>query len=777
MPAPVQLLQRSSKLGLEPVPEGIKWLNEINLPVHVVAVVGTFHTGKSFLLNMLAHNRGSGFELGSTVVPTTEGVWAWGELLYWRDLKHPVLLLDVEGFGAPGNTRHYDSKLFSIIYVISSNLMYNSVKIIDQQEIEQLELLVRQALVFGNRVSMEIHKGAVTNSSSQPAMEEPTTPPQNQSVMVDRVRNVSNLPDPAFTWVVQDFFQDTVAGSFNDESAKEWLDRLLDSQPREQDSSRTLRMIFSSTDCQTMFIPTLQGRQELAYLDSPQVEMHKDYLEDLYSLKNAIVRSLSQREKSVPLLGFQVGSLLEHLTRVVESESFKSMPSVWSLFWTQYLAETCQGILVKAERPISISRLEERAIVLERTSLASFEKGLVGYNGHSTPHAQKLKDDLTKAVESTRARLHERISNHLKRESETFMKVLTNALQGISLPITSQQFKEQAYDTILLRFKQNWNGQCADYPTHSNLCDSIRKDAELKIIKLEESNREQIETVLEAASSQALKQYISCTTNGISVCLSTAEFAELDQRCLAHGQSVFRSHCSTFGSERGYGTFSRAAQFSMNTQAAELRKTNSECIRGLASKYTDEAIKCIHSIFSSEELPVGKSKMTAILETARQTCHEEFLKKLSNFSDHDVASEEVEKFSKEMERLNTNFVGENEESLKNHFKWRLDELAEQLEKIRPDFIIPCPPIQREAWTQLTGFCFEGKARILAKEKIGPVDEELKEYLEGAISKWYQSMTKESLWSYEHFIIPLVVALVTILLGLTRVDKTVALPEK
>ncbi|EKX37319.1 hypothetical protein GUITHDRAFT_78284, partial [Guillardia theta CCMP2712] len=126
----------------------MEWLNSIHVPVHVVSVVGTFHTGKSFLLNMVAHGRGNGFALGTSVEPTTEGVWAWGELLEWEELKHPVLLLDVEGFGAPGNTKNYDSKLFSILYILSSNLMYNSVKIIDQREIEQLELLVRQANVF-----------------------------------------------------------------------------------------------------------------------------------------------------------------------------------------------------------------------------------------------------------------------------------------------------------------------------------------------------------------------------------------------------------------------------------------------------------------------------------------------------------------------------------------------------------------------------------------------------------------------------------------------------
>eukprot|EP00696_Hemimastix_kukwesjijk_P011695 gnl/Hemi2/24659_TR8297_c0_g2_i1.p1 gnl/Hemi2/24659_TR8297_c0_g2~~gnl/Hemi2/24659_TR8297_c0_g2_i1.p1 ORF type:complete len:153 (-),score=43.89 gnl/Hemi2/24659_TR8297_c0_g2_i1:127-546(-) len=44
--------------------------------VVVVAVVGAFHTGKSFLLNQLAFGGSGGFSVGTTVNPETLGLWA-----------------------------------------------------------------------------------------------------------------------------------------------------------------------------------------------------------------------------------------------------------------------------------------------------------------------------------------------------------------------------------------------------------------------------------------------------------------------------------------------------------------------------------------------------------------------------------------------------------------------------------------------------------------------------------------------------------------------------
>jgi hypothetical protein len=50
-----------------------------------------------------------------------------------------VLFLDTEGFYSNNVTEVYDAKIFSVSALLSSHLLYNTVKIIDQQAIEYLE--------------------------------------------------------------------------------------------------------------------------------------------------------------------------------------------------------------------------------------------------------------------------------------------------------------------------------------------------------------------------------------------------------------------------------------------------------------------------------------------------------------------------------------------------------------------------------------------------------------------------------------------------------------
>lgn len=61
------------------VEENIRHLHYVKGAVAVVAVVGKFHSGKSFLLNQLM-GKHDGFGVGPTVKPQTMGIWMWGKV-------------------------------------------------------------------------------------------------------------------------------------------------------------------------------------------------------------------------------------------------------------------------------------------------------------------------------------------------------------------------------------------------------------------------------------------------------------------------------------------------------------------------------------------------------------------------------------------------------------------------------------------------------------------------------------------------------------------------
>ena len=61
------------------VEENVRHLHYLKGAVAVVAVVGKFHSGKSFLLNQLM-GKPDGFGIGPTVRPQTMGIWMWGKV-------------------------------------------------------------------------------------------------------------------------------------------------------------------------------------------------------------------------------------------------------------------------------------------------------------------------------------------------------------------------------------------------------------------------------------------------------------------------------------------------------------------------------------------------------------------------------------------------------------------------------------------------------------------------------------------------------------------------
>ena len=82
---------------LEVVEEAIEWLTRLEGPVFVVGIVGPYHSGKSFLANaLLEAPPGRGFLVGSTVNPSTEGVWTLNASASLPRRAGHVLVLDTE---------------------------------------------------------------------------------------------------------------------------------------------------------------------------------------------------------------------------------------------------------------------------------------------------------------------------------------------------------------------------------------------------------------------------------------------------------------------------------------------------------------------------------------------------------------------------------------------------------------------------------------------------------------------------------------------------------
>ncbi|EPT27352.1 guanylate-binding protein, N-terminal domain-containing protein [Toxoplasma gondii ME49] len=284
--------------GLEIDEEALAYIEAIPAPISVVTAVGSIHTGKSFLLSQLlafsyphdisydplpdpsstnstlsssspSSRRFTAFPVGYTVHPGTQGLSVWSEPLRvdrqtgrvvveeekGKQRKSSVgkseveqvtnvLLLDTEGFGGPNVTRSYDQLLYAVASLVSSEILFTTMKMIDAQSLQLLEDLTRDANLFNLRA----HAQSVNATSTLPQHSEKREPSlaagsskhqqseassgQEKRAPAEVEQSLeesfagsalfSSLAPCCLSWVVQDFVQD-----LQGLTAMEWLDRLI----------------------------------------------------------------------------------------------------------------------------------------------------------------------------------------------------------------------------------------------------------------------------------------------------------------------------------------------------------------------------------------------------------------------------------------------------------------------------------------------------------------------------------------------------------------------
>ncbi|KAM8789926.1 LOW QUALITY PROTEIN: guanylate-binding protein 6-like [Rhynchonycteris naso] len=157
--------------------KALKILCKISQQVVVVAIVGLYRTGKSYLMNCLAREK-KGFPLGSTVQSKTKGImWC---VPHPSKPNHTLVLLDTEGLGdvEKGNPKN-DSWIFTLAVLLSSCFVYNSMSTINHDALEKLHYVTELTELIRAKSSPTQHS------------------------VEDSTEFVSFFPD--FFWTVRDF--------------------------------------------------------------------------------------------------------------------------------------------------------------------------------------------------------------------------------------------------------------------------------------------------------------------------------------------------------------------------------------------------------------------------------------------------------------------------------------------------------------------------------------------------------------------------------------------
>ncbi|XP_036613718.1 guanylate-binding protein 4-like [Trichosurus vulpecula] len=298
MEAPICLVEnRNGELTVNL--QALRILTSITKPVVVVAIVGMYRTGKSYLMNRLA-GKNTGFSLGSTVQSHTKGIWMWC-VPHPRKLDHTLVLLDTEGLGdvEKGDSKN-DSWIFALAILLSSTFVYNSMNTINHQALEQMQYVT------------ELTKLIKVKSSPN-------------AVGEDSAEFVGFFPD--FVWTVRDFTLELKVDG-RTITADDYLENALKlskgnhpkveivNLPRE-----CIRKFFPKRKCFTFDRPT-NDKSLLAHLEDVQESQlepaFKDQADNFcsYIFSTAKPKTLSG---GIVVNGNRLGKLLETYVKTISS--------------------------------------------------------------------------------------------------------------------------------------------------------------------------------------------------------------------------------------------------------------------------------------------------------------------------------------------------------------------------------------------------------------------------------------------------------------------------
>ncbi|XP_023576090.1 guanylate-binding protein 6-like isoform X1 [Octodon degus] len=301
MEAPICLVENINEV-MTVNKEAIEILEKISQPVVVVAIVGLYRTGKSYLMNRLA-GRNCGFQLGSTIQSKTKGIWMWC-MPHPINPDHTLVLLDTEGLGdvEKGDPKN-DSWIFALAILLSSTFVYNSMGTINHQALEQLHYVT------------ELTELIKAKSSS------------NSDGVQDCTEFVSFFPD--FIWAVRDF---NLQLQCNDNfiTADQYLEKALklisgmQTKTVAQASNSTrecIRKFFPKRKCFVFGWPT-NNNSLLANIENVREDqLNPKFLEQTKTFCSYVLtheKSKTLRE-GIVVTGNRLGALVESYVKAINS--------------------------------------------------------------------------------------------------------------------------------------------------------------------------------------------------------------------------------------------------------------------------------------------------------------------------------------------------------------------------------------------------------------------------------------------------------------------------
>ena len=693
--------------------ERLRAIGTAELPV--LGIVGSFHTGKSFLLNQLvgapaAAGATRGFEVGPAVFPQTHGIWAW--LTHMPGSTRPLLVLDTEGFFATEANDLYDSKIFAVATLMSSVLVYNTMKIIDQSQIDYLELLAHKAELFSMRHALQ-ERASAAAAAAQQHQQDGATPgaPTYVDMDDDGAEGLSGLVSfPPLFWVVRDFSQQLAT------TPTEWLHGLLAARQVDETGGaqnvthETLLSVFPDTECHTLFVPSadpaaLQDLGAAAGTDPASPVLTPQWTADVARLRTALAAKVrpkrvhvrrpkgekgGEEEDGTALGGAALATMLEVLVGAAnEAALFPVVPSAWQAFVNSTGAEAVREAarqleagmrrrLAAAPLPLDAFNAELRAA--EAAARALMQQMLFGVETLYAP----FRADLDAALGGVAARLAHDNSVAVQRLAETAAaaaeELLERTLAAHTLPLARADF-DRAARAALDDSARAFEAQMGAYRAvprydHAGAGAALRKHLHGAVAVQRERNAAAIAQTAAAAREHAVDAFAAL--GAYAVLRSSAELAREEGVRRGDAQRVFNAATARLAVEPEVRAEAAALRARLDALAREYGAQNAASVRAHGSAVVSAALRLHRDAVGALALPVDEDALVRACRAGEAAALRAYDANMTRFADTAAYRSLRAELVAEARKLNDLTRAHNKEVLKLALREPRDAATRQL---------------------------------------------------------------------------------------------------
>ena len=378
--------------------EAVAALRKFDGPIAIVAVVGLYRTGKSYLVNRIVGHQ-HGFKVGPTINACTKGIWMWSEPIPFensRGEKLQLLVLDTEGIGGTDASSDYDTRIFSLAVLLCSTLVYNSLGTISEEAIGNLSFVAN----LSQHVRVKATQGNAKDNDEDSSKESTT----------DALSSFF----PSFMWVIRDFSLVLEDEDYNEITELDYLNNSL--KLREGFSSdvqaknrirQSLTSFFTKRDCVTIVRPLVDETKLQQIDDEPYESLRPEFRARMEKFRADLLDQLTAKTlQGKPMSGSMFSTLARTFVEAMNSDGVPTITTAWDHVAKTETKEAMSraieayqkqlAVVIENDRtglPMDANELSEQHKRIKKDVKTNFLKSAVGEGAIET-YMPKLKQKM-----------------------------------------------------------------------------------------------------------------------------------------------------------------------------------------------------------------------------------------------------------------------------------------------------------------------------------------------------------------------------------------------